>query len=196
MVQPLGSIADTSRELADSMNDIVWALDPRRGYLNDLTSRMRHFANETLSAADIEINFQAPLEGADASVPAEIRRDIFRIFKESINNIVRHSHARRVEVLIELRQAEMLIKLRDDGQGFEVDRSAKEEGHGLFSMRTRAIRMGGRLEVASKPGVGTTIILFVPLASKGSSAGRILTLLSHWLPLPRNKGSPQTKTQC
>src|SRR5262249_25021565 len=78
-----------SRELVDSMSDIVWAVNPNKDWIQELTQRMRRFASDLLTARDITIHFQA--EGAEQGVKvgAELRRQIYLIFKETLNNVVR-----------------------------------------------------------------------------------------------------------
>jgi signal transduction histidine kinase len=177
--ESLQRIANTSRELVDSMSDIVCAIDPKRSDPGDLAIRMRHFANQMLSAAGLEVDFQAPLEWSDASLRPELRRDVFLILKESINNTVRHSQCRQVEIRVELRDSSMLMRIRDDGVGFDPEEAAAAEGHGLSSMRARAAQYGGRLEVTSQPGEGATVVLHIPLKDKALGARNILACFSH-----------------
>jgi signal transduction histidine kinase/ligand-binding sensor domain-containing protein len=160
--EPLSHIADLSRELVDSMSDIVWAINPKRDHLLDLTQRMRRFANDVLEAADISVVFHAPQQASDIELSADLRREVFLVFKESVNNIVKHADCRHVEVRVDLRSHELRVELRDDGRGFPVQES-DNHGHGLASMRERAARLGGHLEVESESDKGTTLRLIVPL---------------------------------
>jgi len=162
---PLGHIADLSRELVDSMSDIVWAINPKRDQLGDLAQRMRRFVSDVLEAADIEVVFRAPQHWKDMSLSADVRREVFLIFKESVNNIARHAECHQVEVVVDLRGNQLLVELRDDGRGFQTEQD-DGHGHGLASMRERARRLGGALEVRSEPGHGTTVTLTVPLGRK------------------------------
>jgi len=175
VTESLEHIGDASRELVDSMSDIVWALNPKRGQFTDLATRMRYFANQTLAAAGLEVDFHAPPGWTDASLPPELRRDAFLIFKEAVNNTVRHSQSRRVEITVELRDSEMLMRVSDDGLGFHLEQAVGGEGHGLTSMRARAARLGGRLEIDSQAGKGTTVTLSVPLKARGSGLRKIFT---------------------
>jgi len=160
--EPLSHIADLSRELVDSMSDIVWAINPKRDHLVDLTQRMRRFVSDVLEAADIEVVFRAPQQGPDTELNADVRREVFLLFKECVNNIVKHAECRHAEVLVDVRSNELLVELRDDGRGFQMHETGNH-GHGLASMRERAQRLGGQLEVESEPGKGTRLRLSVPL---------------------------------
>ncbi len=160
--EPLTRIADLSRELVDSMSDIVWAINPKRDHLGDLAQRMRRFASDVLTGASIEVAFHAPPERADASLHSDVRREVFLVFKESINNIARHSRCGHVDVVLGLQGSHLVMRVRDNGQGFRADQSGDPQGHGLASMAERARRLGGHLEITSEPGRGTTVTLTVP----------------------------------
>ena len=155
-------ISDLSRELVDSMSDIVWAINPKRDHLSDLIQRMRYFSTEVLEAAKIEVGFVAPLDRSDIPLQADVRREVFLVFKESLNNIVRHAQCKRVDVHVDLEESRVVMKIRDDGLGFDT-RSENGRGHGLASMRVRAQRLGGTLEVSSEPGRGASLTLSVPI---------------------------------
>jgi len=159
--EPLQRIADLSRELVDSMSDIVWAINPRRDHLGDLAHRMRRFASDVLVGVGADLELRTPVERADALLGADVRREVFLIFKESINNAARHSGCKHVEVHLKLEGSHLLLSVQDDGRGFASQ--AEGQGHGLASMRERARRLGGHLETTSEAGQGTIIRLAVPL---------------------------------
>ena len=159
---PLSMIAGASRELVDSMSDIVWAINPQKDHLNDLTQRMRRFASDLLTARNIAFEFVEPDEEDDVPLGANIRREVFLIFKESVNNLVRHSGCTDVAIDFEIANGVLKLRVRDDGKGF--DTSQNGDGHGLASMRQRAEDMGGQLEITSQSGRGTTVTLELPIA--------------------------------
>jgi signal transduction histidine kinase len=158
---PLSSIARISRESVASMSDIVWAINPRRDGLQDLTWRMRRFAEDTFGARGIGFEFHAPDQGPDLPLGAEVRRQVYLIFKESVSNVVRHSSCGRAEVAFRLEGREGVLTVTDDGRGFDPGR--RQDGNGLVSMRRRAEGFGGRLDIRSGPGQGTTLTLRIPI---------------------------------
>lgn len=162
-VAPMEKVAVTSREALDAMSDIVWAINPQRDHLSDLTQRMRLFASETLTALDIQLRFHAPEQ--NLNLDAEVRRQVFLLFKEAINNIARHSQATEVEVEFALTNHHLSLRVWDNGRGFAEPKPqpGQNGGNGLLSMRRRATELGGRLEVISGNGSGTTIQLEAPL---------------------------------
>ena len=156
-------IADTARETVESMRDIVWAINPQRDTFSDLAGRMRRFADDTLSARDIALRFVAGVNDGDTRLGADVRREVFLIFKETINNIVRHSKCREAEIKLQTQNGWLLLQVSDDGQGFDC--AQFNEGQGLSSMRERATRLGGECQFISN-GRGTTVILRTPLDSR------------------------------
>jgi len=157
----LSVIASASREVLDSMNDIVWAINPRRDQLRDLIQRMRRFASDVFAARAIAFTFHAPHDERPLHVTADVRRHVFLVFKEAANNVVRHSGATKADVDIRVDGSSMTLTVSDNGRGFDPAQAG--DGHGLASMNDRASMMGGRLDVTSHPGGGTTIRLTAPL---------------------------------
>ncbi len=159
--RPLAQIARVSREAVDSMSDIVWAINPQRDHLHDLTRRMRRFASEIFPASGIEFGLKVPGLENDIRLGADIRRQVFLIFKEGVNNIVRHSQCSLANMELNIAEHWLILRLNDDGKGF--DPNGVNEGNGLVSLRRRAKSMGGELEMFSEPGRGATLTLKIPL---------------------------------
>ncbi len=155
----LENIAETSRESVSAMSDIVWAINPKKDSLADLTRRMRRYAEEVLEQREISLQFDSTV--ADLRLDANVRRNVYLIFKEAINNIVRHSRANAVRVDFRIEQNALILIIADDGAGFEND--TESDGNGLASMQKRAVELGGNLEINTAQAKGTTIILHVEL---------------------------------
>ncbi len=166
----LTEISGTSREMVDSMSDIVWAINPQRDSLSDLTGRMRNLASEMCELADIGLRFSLSGVEAESNLPlgADLRRDIYLIFKETINNLVKHSNCERVEIEFRLEAHEFIFIVKDDGKGFDAasktnGNGATRGGNGLINMRRRAENLGGEYKIESVAGRGTNVTLRVPL---------------------------------
>jgi two-component system, LuxR family, sensor kinase FixL len=164
LTEPLAMIANSSRELVDSMSDIVWAINPQKDHLSDLSQRMRMLASDVFTASNIKFRFQAPEDEGELRIGANLRREVFLIFKESINNIAKHSRCANADVEFRADDRALFLSVSDDGCGF--DTTEENEGHGLVSMRERSREMGGSLEMVSTSGKGTTITLQVQLGAQ------------------------------
>jgi len=152
----------------DSMSDIVWAINPAKDKLSYLEQRMREFATDLFTAGDVRFRFHTSEDEYDLQVGADVRRQVFLVFKECIHNVVRHARCTEVDVEVRVENKRMVVQVRDNGVGFEA--FAAVDGHGLASMRERAQRVGGRIEVRADY-EGTTVTLDVPMAKATASGG-------------------------
>ena len=158
---PLASIARIARESVGSMSDIVWAINPHRESLLDLTRRMRQHAEEVFTLREIGLRFNATPAPDAVKLGMDVRRDLLLVFKEAVNNAARHSQCTLVEIDLHQHDSRLILTVADNGKGF--DASADSEGQGLLSMRRRADRLKGTLDINSRPSGGTTISLDIPL---------------------------------
>ena len=166
---PLTQIADTSRDCVDAMSDIVWAVNPQRDHLSDLTHRMRRFAEDLLDAKDIDFTIRSSLEDKDVPLGADLRREVYLIFKECINNVVKHSDCTEAAVVFSINGPWLVVSVTDNGKGFEPASNGNSQGmggHGLTSMQRRARALGGSLEIDSRVSRGTSVTLKVPIRLK------------------------------
>jgi signal transduction histidine kinase len=166
VVEPLARVSETARELVDSMSEIVWAINPRYDRLQDLAARMRRFAADVLGSQLIGLRFRTLEPIFDAPMGADHRRECFLVFKEAIHNAVRHAACTEVAVEITRAGRSLVLSVSDNGIGFNVPLA--RQGQGLFSMRARARAIGGRLEITSRPGCGTTLRLIVPMGRRAT----------------------------
>jgi signal transduction histidine kinase len=146
----------------DSMSDIVWAVNPNKDQVGDLTQRMRRVAADIFTTNNIEFALHAPDSAHDRSIAADTRREVFMIFKEAVNNIARHSRCTCAKIEFAIESGRLEMKLSDDGLGFDL--ATNSGGNGLASMRRRAANLGGTLEILSQCGSGTTIVLKAPIS--------------------------------
>lgn len=171
--QALAAITEISNELVEAMSDIVWAINPQKDRLSDLSQRMRRFASDILTARRIGLRFRTPNVDLEISLGANIKREVFLIFKEAINNMVKHSLCREVTLDLEVEGDWLSLRMTDDGKGFDpalahaptgMLSSEMRGGNGLASMRRRARELGGELKVETGAGQGTMLLLRLPIA--------------------------------
>ncbi|HYJ45818.1 MAG TPA: ATP-binding protein, partial [Pyrinomonadaceae bacterium] len=164
----LTEIAESARTSVDSMSDIVWSIDPRHDSLTDVVLRVRQFASDVLEARGIRWEFQVPPEVEKVKLDAERRRHLLLIFKEAINNVVRHSECHFVRLSISLAGNRLKAEVHDDGRGFdgpspEQARESGRGGHGLSNMKARTVELRGECEIATSLGGGTRLTIEFPL---------------------------------
>jgi signal transduction histidine kinase len=121
---------------------------------------MRRFASDVFSPRDIRFAFQSPAVELDLQMGADLRRQIFLIFKEAVHNVVRHSGATEASIDFKVEHGWLSLRVADNGRGFEG--GPVHDGHGLRSMRERAHNAGGEVAIQSGSG-GTTVYLRVPV---------------------------------
>src|SRR5262249_40643628 len=124
----LSLIASVSLKSVDAMSDIVWAINPKKDHLRDLAQRMRRFASDALTARNIELRFNPPEADDDIKLGSELRREIFLIFKEAVNNIARHSRCTQAELALHAAGGALTLRLSDNGRGFDPDYAADGQG--------------------------------------------------------------------
>jgi signal transduction histidine kinase len=159
---PLTSIAEIARESVASMSDIVWAIDPERDSLRDLTRKMRQHADEVFTLRDIDLEFNAPPSEQDLRLGVNVRRDVLLIFKEAVSNAARHSDCSRVVIDLLANGNNLSLSVADNGRGFDL--SSQSDGHGLVNMRRRAEKLNGSFEMESLARQGTRVRIAIPLS--------------------------------
>jgi signal transduction histidine kinase len=165
----LSEICEASRQLTHTMEEIVWAQDPQHDSLDNTASYFSSFASDLLSVAGIACRLDIPVDFPAIPLDAEKRHDLFLVFKESLNNIIKHAHATTVRIAMRLSDGVITLTVEDDGKGFEPGSSnATSLGNGLRNMQTRLHRSGGSVEIHSRPGEGTRVSFILPLPSTDS----------------------------
>jgi ligand-binding sensor domain-containing protein/two-component sensor histidine kinase len=164
-VRRLAEIAESSRRLVDALGDVVWSVDPRKDDVASVLRRIRGYADDLLPPTGVRWTCHTAANLDALRLDPEARRHLFLLLKEAVTNIARHAHARSVSLTVERTHTELLLKLCDDGAGFDAGatRGRTSERRGLTSMQSRALRLGARLIVDSAPGKGTSLSLHLPL---------------------------------
>ncbi len=164
--EPLSKITDVSNELVGTMSDIVWSINPSKDHLSDLTQRMRRFASDSCSPSGISLQFDASHAEDGVVVNSNIRRELFLIFKEAVNNIVKHSGAKHARVSIGRSGSDLAMRIEDDGIGLDPQAEHDGEGNGIPSIRKRAGEMNAELEIGTVPNGGTFVEVKLPFAMR------------------------------
>ena len=157
----LKQIYDTARGLTRSMDEIVWAVNPKRDTMDSLVSYLEKFALDFLGAAGIRCRLELPLEYPLWTPNSEVRHNLFLAFKESLNNAAKHSGADLVQITLHISETDYTLLVEDNGRGFVVT-TGSSSGNGLGNIRRRMERINGRCEISSSSGHGTKVTLIAP----------------------------------
>jgi signal transduction histidine kinase len=165
----LSRIHETARDLTRSMDEVVWAVNPRQDTLEGLISYVSLFAQEFLSAANLGCRLDLPARVPASPLSAEVRHNVFLAVKEAINNAVRHAKATEIRISLHTREDGFALEIVDDGFGFDileaeerrVGDSTPRGGNGLWNMRNRLAAVAGQCEIESTQ-QGTTVRFLVP----------------------------------
>jgi signal transduction histidine kinase len=149
----------------DQMRDLSYSLRPPALEEFGLGAAINSLADEISAQAGIRVKLKNRLE---KKLPRNLEMVLYRIVQEGLTNVIRHANATHVMIELEPREKHIHLKLKDDGQGFDPAKAAPktDKQHlGLISMHERAELIGGKLDMYSKEGSGTTIEVNVPLSA-------------------------------
>lgn len=149
-------IKEESKEMAEKMNDIVWAINPVNDSMEKVLSKIQAYGNNLCASAGIQFHFSKP-ELKDGVLNMHVRNNIYLITKEAINNAVKYSGAENIRFSLSGKKNNYVLRIEDDGVGF--DAGAVHNGNGLMNIRSRAKVMGGDLSIRSAKGNGTLLEL-------------------------------------
>lgn len=151
----LNKISLKSRYLIDKMSDIVWLVNPQRDSLYDLILRLQDTYSELLADTSISFRSENLKSLGKISLSMEHRQHLFLVFKEAINNSITHSKCTEILLNAKVISKRLEMVLKDNGQGFDMDKLQK--GNGLINMKERAKKIGGKLFIESGVGKGTVV---------------------------------------
>lgn len=157
----LSQIGKMSRGVIESMSHIVWSIDARHDNLGDLIDHMRDHVYGLSASDEISYRFDTFIEHPQTiQMEPDYRHHIYLIFKEALNNVIKHARASRVNIEFRLEYKMFSMRITDNGCGGLNAKS--DSGHGVYNMHRRAKAMKGELLITSMSGE-TSIKLRVPL---------------------------------
>ncbi len=154
----LRKIVASARGTVQSLEEIVWAVNPENDTLDGLVGFISHYADQFFESANVHCRLEMPVELSPATLPAESRHNLFLVVKEALNNVLKHSHATEVRVRVAETTSGLEIVIEDNGAGFDPSMAtARHAGNGLENMRKRIESLGGSFVITSVPGKGTCL---------------------------------------
>lgn len=150
----LNAISEKARHLIDSMSDIVWMVNPHRDSFYHLVLRLKDTYSDLLYSAGISFKTSNLEKLSSLKLPMEFKQNLYLIFREGINNAIKHSNCKKISLEASLYKDTIELVLKDDGVG--IDKHQEEFGNGIANMRNRANSIGCNLIIDSSY-EGTTI---------------------------------------
>ncbi len=147
---------------AESLDDIIWSINPQNDPLDRVLARMRRFATEAFEAKGIAGELRFPPQAKRLRLDMDKRRQFYLFFKEAVNNLVKYAACKTALINVEFDQGKLNVIIKDDGVGFNLD-AVRESGNGLLTMRQRAKNLRGAFDIQSVPGEGTTVRVSFPI---------------------------------
>lgn len=152
-------ITTQSKNIQQNMSDIVWAIRPDNDKIENLAARMREHLGNTLELQQIATTLEADDEAMQLSVPMQHRKELLLIYKEAINNIVKHSGATKVAIRLGAENQLLKMSIQDNGKWKQKNQAS---GTGTYSMQQRAESLGGTINIAGNEG-GTIVTVTIPI---------------------------------
>lgn len=153
----LQKITTTSRKAVHRMRDLVWSIDARKDKVSDLVEKMKETAEDLLLPAGFKYSFQ--MEGFSSQqkkLSVNARQNIFLIYKEALNNILKHSNGDFVRIQLTKKTEEVQLRIKDNGTNQEDNtkgkRTSEKTGQGLLNMQMRAEHLKGTFQYHDRDG--------------------------------------------
>ncbi|HEX8874152.1 MAG TPA: triple tyrosine motif-containing protein [Nitrosospira sp.] len=153
----LRDVSRQARSAVQSLDETVWMVNPQKDTLPHLIEYLATYAEQFFQATSIACRQEICRQPPELPLPGNLRRAIFLLVKEALNNVLKHSEATEVWLRIAARGRVLRIVIEDNGSGFALA-TASEQRNGLKNMRQRAETAGIRFRLHSAPGRGTRIV--------------------------------------
>ena len=161
VAERIGTISSTARQAVKSLDEIVWAVNPRNDTLPHLIDYAGQFAVDYLRPAGIRCRLDFPEQIPSRELSTNLRHNLFLVIKEALHNIVKHASATEIWLRVDLQEEMLEVIIEDNGRGFaQAPDNALADG--LRNMRQRLAEIGGECRVESQPATGTRVILHLP----------------------------------
>lgn len=155
-------IRDNSTEMLERLEVIAWATNPQHDHFKSLKSMMAKFATPLCHARHIECIIESSEVKDEMLMSGEVRQNIFLVFKEAINNMIKYADSTTCTTRLSNRNNEFTMQITDNGKGFNG--IIKGSGNGWKNMQKRTDGLNGKLTIDTLPGKGTIITLKIPLS--------------------------------
>ncbi len=161
IIKKMSSTIELIDETIKSVRRISSNLRP--SILDDLglIAALEWHSQEVGKRSEIEINFSS--DGVKFDVPVAITTAVFRVYQEILTNAIRHANANTITSDLKIKDNQLMMEVKDDGQGMDLTKISSKKTLGLIGMKERVYALGGKFELKSKPGKGTQIKISIPV---------------------------------
>jgi len=186
----LSQICDDARGTLRAMDEILWAINPRRDNLREFTTYVCRYAQTFLKDTAIRCTLDVEPDMSTAVFNLPLRRNLLLAVKEALHNAAKHSQATELVLRIRGQGEGLLVVVQDNGCGFDPA-LASPDRNGLTNMTQRMNELGGRCHITSQSGKGCSVELYMPLASSRRQFLRLEWLHLFRQPLERANQPPK-----
>jgi signal transduction histidine kinase len=158
----LGELSETARRMVTSLDEIVWAVNPRNDTIASLASYFGSYAQRFLDIAAVSCGLDIAQDLPEHPLDPKFRQELFFAFKEALTNVVRHAGATQVWLRISVRDDSLIVEVSDNGHGFDPNNHQAGDD-GIANMKDRLNTLGGQCEITSNAKEGTTVCFRAPL---------------------------------
>jgi signal transduction histidine kinase len=151
----------TSREMIETMSDIVWSNNPANDTIQHLNNRLQQYMTNAFENSTTRYSLFVNKPAEDSAIDMQLRREVYLVCKEIINNASKYSGAVNFSLQLSFNKDSIGIEAKDDGNGFD-ERSTKA-GNGLNNIRLRVKKYSGKVQLDTVPGRGTQWLIHIPL---------------------------------
>jgi len=152
----LNKISEASRNVALTLDEIVWAVNPKNDTLEKTIFYIIQYIEEYISSTEIEFDIHIPDTIPELFIHAELRQNLFMSIKEAVNNVVKHSNANVLSLIVSIEKFQIDITLEDNGKGIDFG-NLNQFSNGLENMKKRIENSNGKFEISNKNPNGTRI---------------------------------------
>jgi signal transduction histidine kinase len=157
----LNRISSNAKEVIERMSDIVWTMNPNNDKGDNLKDRIENYVLQIKQFSEFNIQFNISEEIGEINWPMDMRKNVFLICKEAINNSLKYAKANNLSVTLLADAKKVILEIKDDGIGF--DKNNNNAGNGLKTMVNRAESMNGTCSITAAEGAGTLVKVEFPI---------------------------------
>lgn len=157
--QLLGKIEENARHTLDALDDIIWLVKPANDKFSNLWQHIREYALPMFQSKDIAYAIDFPETLAGIPLLMDVRRNVFLIIKECVNNLVKYSNCSEASIVAQDEEGVIAFAVKDNGKGFDPDQLT--DRNGVKNIQARAKSIGAEIKITTACGKGTLVEFWV-----------------------------------